>query len=66
MMRVAAELETGHEAVIHDVAYDYYGRRMASVSSDQRVKVGECVCEWWTTSLACTHSIIMPNVVVGV
>ncbi|KAF8541347.1 WD40-repeat-containing domain protein [Trichophaea hybrida] len=30
---------TGHEDLVHDVAYDYYGRRMATVSSDQRLKV---------------------------
>ncbi|RPB03221.1 WD40 repeat-like protein [Choiromyces venosus 120613-1] len=30
---------TGHDDLVHDVAYDYYGRRMATVSSDQRLKV---------------------------
>ncbi|KAA8893817.1 WD40-repeat-containing domain protein [Sphaerosporella brunnea] len=30
---------TGHEDLVHDVAYDYYGRRMATVSSDQRLKI---------------------------
>ena len=32
-------LDTDHKDVIHDVAFDYYGRRMATCSSDQVVKV---------------------------
>lgn len=28
-----------HKDVIHDVIFDYYGRRMATCSSDQTVKV---------------------------
>lgn len=30
-----------HKDVIHDVVFDYYGRRMATCSSDQTVKVGK-------------------------
>jgi hypothetical protein len=30
---------SGHEDFVHDAAYDYYGRRLATVSSDQAVKV---------------------------
>lgn len=29
----------GHHDVIHDVAFDYYGRRMATCSSDHNVRV---------------------------
>lgn len=29
-----------HKDLIHDVAYDFYGERMATCSSDQYVKVG--------------------------
>lgn len=32
-------IHTEHKDVIHDVAYDYYGQRMATCSSDQYVKV---------------------------
>lgn len=32
-------IQTEHKDVIHDVAYDYYGQRMATCSSDQFVKV---------------------------
>lgn len=31
--------QTGHEELIHDVKYDFYGRQMATASSDQHVKV---------------------------
>ncbi|KAL7275229.1 epoxide hydrolase, soluble (sEH) [Rhizina undulata] len=33
------QFSTGHEDLVHDVAYDYYGKRMATVSSDQQLKV---------------------------
>lgn len=32
-------LRTGHEDLIHDVAYDFYGERMATCSSDCRIKI---------------------------
>ncbi|CAG8467010.1 14550_t:CDS:2 [Acaulospora colombiana] len=34
--------ESSHEDLIHDVSYDFYGKRLATCSSDQRVKVWEC------------------------
>ncbi|CAG8463779.1 6194_t:CDS:2 [Ambispora leptoticha] len=34
-------IDTGHEDLIHDVAYDFYGKRLATCSSDQRIKVWE-------------------------
>lgn len=30
---------TNHEELIHDVAYDFYGKQLASCSSDQHIKV---------------------------
>lgn len=30
---------TGHEELIHDIAYDFYGKHLATASSDQHVKV---------------------------
>lgn len=32
-------VESGHQDVVHDVAVDYYGKRMASCSSDRLIKV---------------------------
>lgn len=38
-MFVAKSLNAEHKDLIHDVAFDFYGRRMATCSSDQSVKV---------------------------
>ena len=38
-MFVAREIHAEHKDLIHDVSYDYHGRRMATCSSDQSVKV---------------------------
>lgn len=38
-MYVTKSISADHEDLIHDVAYDFYGRRMATCSSDQKVKV---------------------------
>ncbi|XP_018021017.1 nucleoporin SEH1 [Hyalella azteca] len=32
-------IDTDHKDVIHDIAFDFYGRRMATCSSDQLVKI---------------------------
>ncbi|OBA23180.1 WD40 repeat-like protein [Metschnikowia bicuspidata var. bicuspidata NRRL YB-4993] len=31
--------QTGHEELVHDIKYDFYGRHVATASSDQHVKV---------------------------
>lgn len=31
--------ETGHDELVHDIKYDFYGRHVATASSDQHVKV---------------------------
>jgi len=33
------DLATAHDDYVHDVAYDYYGRRIATCSSDQKIKI---------------------------
>lgn len=38
-MLSGTEIRTEHKDVIHDVSYDYYGKRMATCSSDQTVKI---------------------------
>jgi len=38
-MYVAKTIPAEHRDLIHDVAYDFHGRRMATCSSDQFVKV---------------------------
>jgi len=46
---------TQHEDLIHDLAYDYYGRRIATSSADQKIKIWDqdeatgawtCSAEW--------------------
>ncbi|KAJ3306228.1 epoxide hydrolase, soluble (sEH) [Kappamyces sp. JEL0829] len=38
-MELVGELESGHQDLIHCLAYNYYGNRIATCSSDQKVKV---------------------------
>lgn len=38
-MSAPKSIQTDHEDLIHDVAYDFYGERLATCSSDQSVKV---------------------------
>lgn len=38
-MRSFKKLETEHEDLVHDVSYDHYGKRLATCSADQRIKV---------------------------
>ena len=39
----AKKLPTTHQDLIHDVSYDFYGRRIATCSTDQTVEVKTCV-----------------------
>ncbi|XP_035225824.1 nucleoporin SEH1-like, partial [Stegodyphus dumicola] len=55
-MFVARSIQADHKDLIHDVAYDFYGERLATCSSDQTVKIwdlGEdkqwhCTASWKT------------------
>lgn len=38
-MFVTKQIESEHKDLIHDVSFDFYGKRMATCSSDQSVKV---------------------------
>lgn len=40
-MFIARNIQADHKDLIHDVAYDFYGRRLATCSSDQNVKVNK-------------------------
>lgn len=33
------KIETGHEDMVHDVQMDYYGKRVATASSDCTIKI---------------------------
>lgn len=57
-MYQAKVIPTEHKDIIHDVSFDFYGRRMATCSSDHTIKIwdlsdsGEWVCtaDWKTHS----------------
>lgn len=34
-----AQFESGHTDMVHDATFDYYGRRLATCSSDRVIKV---------------------------
>lgn len=40
-----ASFETGHGDMVHDAAFDYYGKRLATCSSDRSIKVFDVVGE---------------------
>ena len=40
-MSFSKSLETDHKDLIHDIAFDFYGKRIATCSSDQNVKVSK-------------------------
>ena len=62
-MYVTKSINANHEDLIHDVAYDFYGKRMATCSSDQKVKVwdqqenGEWVCSARCTPIYFSNQI---------
>ena len=38
-MQLVQPITATHDGVIHDVAYDFFGKRMASCSSDHKIKI---------------------------
>lgn len=39
MSKAFSRLDTEHDDLIHDLSYDFYGKRLATCSSDQKIKV---------------------------
>ena len=52
-MFVAREIHAEHKDLIHDVSYDYHGRRMATCSSDQSVKASA----WNINCIVCQNLV---------
>ncbi|XP_066936669.1 nucleoporin SEH1-like [Clytia hemisphaerica] len=57
-MEAPKHIPTEHKDIIHDVSFDYYGKRMATCSSDHTVKIWDltengqwkCTADWKTHS----------------
>ncbi|XP_065436319.1 uncharacterized protein LOC135980198 isoform X3 [Chrysemys picta bellii] len=45
-MFVARSIAADHRDLIHDVSFDFHGRRMATCSSDQSVKLYSYLSAW--------------------
>jgi WD40 repeat protein len=46
-MKLLQRFETNHVDLIHDLAYDYCGKRLATCSSDQTIKIWDNVDNEW-------------------
>jgi WD40 repeat protein len=57
-MFASKKLQSTHKDLIHDVSYDFYGRRLATCSSDQTVQVWDLDSEekWKLSSQWKAHS----------
>lgn len=58
-------LQTGHEELVHAVAYDYYGRHVATASLDQHVKVFDldaATGAWVLNDLWKAHDLLVVKV----
>lgn len=56
-MFVAKSVPTEHKDLIHDIAYDYHGKRMATSSCDQFVKIWDLINgEWKCTASWKSHT----------
>ena len=40
-----AQFESGHADMVHDAEFDYYGKRLATCSSDRTIKIFDVVGE---------------------
>lgn len=46
----ATHFSAGHDDLVHDVAYDFYGQRLVTCSSDQKIKVWEQADGVWVVN----------------
>ena len=44
---MVCDFDAGHSDLIHDISFNYYGNRMTTCSSDQRIKVWNLENEQW-------------------
>jgi hypothetical protein len=55
-MHAFDRFKTDHEDLIHDIAYDYYGKRLATCSADQHITIWD-LCDDENEDSAFTGSI---------
>lgn len=48
--KIAQSFSGAHEYYIHDIKYDLYGQRMATCSSDNRIKIWDIDNDKWKFS----------------
>ena len=53
-MQEIQTVSADHRDLIHDVSYDFYGKRMATCSSDQMIKVWDLKVTVCIPSHSCT------------
>jgi nucleoporin SEH1 len=46
-MTLSSRIHTGHKDLIHDFVYDFYGKRLATCSSDQTIKIWKKSHQGW-------------------
>jgi len=46
-MTLSSQIHTGHTDLIHDFVYDFYGKRLATCSSDQTIKIWKKTVDGW-------------------
>lgn len=56
----AHSINAEHKDLIHDVAFDYYGERMATCSTDQFVKVSRSVDGLYYYNYSLNKCILYP------
>ena len=40
---MSTEVDCHHEDYVHDIAFDFYGRRLATASADKKIKIWDKV-----------------------
>ena len=54
-----ASFETGHGDMVHDAAFDYYGKRLATASSDRTIKVFDVAGEQVRRRIGACRAVLL-------
>jgi len=64
-MRPFRRIKTEHQQIVHDLQYDYYGKRIASCSSDRTIKIWDIREEdgqWYCSASWLAHALSVVKV----